>query len=410
MKPRTQALLILGLVALLLRLWVALGSAGASYDMESYRRVASTLWEGRALYGDPALLGRYPYFPAWAILASALKGLSMLTSLPDTLCFKIPGLLGDLGIVFLLFLIMERLSLKPLLHSAPKPFWQGRPFWAGLAYAANPVSILISAGHGQFDSLVLFFVLLAAWHFEFSQAPLSDFYSALSLSAAIALKTWPVFLLPFFMKNLNSGLERRRYLLACLLPALLLLLPFALQGGWDATWMALNYSGSQALSLPEALRASFYAAQASPENFQAVAWGFKVLGLSCLGIFFAAYSLSAARFPLFPGLALGVLTLYVCAPAFAVQYLLWLLPLALLLPGRLALRHSAWALGLSLAFYSLFMPEAFLGGKAWAPQPLPTWLVLLWAVANLGAWMAFAAEWNALWRLCRSPKGRLEFN
>ena len=405
---RRQALWLLGLITLAARLPLWLGSYGASFDLESYRRVAECMWQGRPLYGDAALQGRYPYLPAWALVLAALKGFSYLSGLKAELCFKLPALAGDFGITGLLFLMMERLS--PLQMQGPLPAWAGRPFWAALAYAANPLSLLLGAGHGQFDSLPLFFILLAVWHFEFSQNSNADSLSALSLAAAIALKSWPLFLLPLFLKNLSGPVERRRFLLCSLLPPLLLTLPFLIQGGLAPFFSALSYSGSQALSLPEALRSCFYGAGASAENYLALASVFKMGALSCLALIFIFYSLSAWRFALLPGLALGVLTLYVFAPGLASQYLLWLLPFALLLPGPLALRHTALGLLMLLLFYAFLMPEVFLQLGTWAAPSLPPWCFLIWSALNLGLWIFFVNEWRALFRLCRGPKGRWDFD
>ena len=73
------------------------------------------------------------------------------------------------------------------------------------------------------------------------------------MGAAIALKTWPLFLVPLFYKNLTREGERRRFLALSLLPPLGLCLIFLPQSGLEAMARAMAYSGSQALSLPEAL-------------------------------------------------------------------------------------------------------------------------------------------------------------
>jgi hypothetical protein len=407
LASRSQALLLLLVLALAARLPVWLGSHGASFDLESYARVAAALGQGHSLYGDPALQGRYPYLPAWGLIVAGLTLFSSWSGLASHLSYKLPALLGDLGITLLLYLIMERLTQGA---KEQEPAWTRRPFWIAAAYAANPLSLLIGVAHGQFDSLPLFFILLACWYFEFSENPSSDFLSALSLGAAIALKSWPFFLLPLFLKNLNLAPQQRRFLFFSLLPPLLLLLPFVRSSDFQALWKALSYTGSQALSLPEALRSCFYGAGASEGNYQVVAGVFKAAALSCFFLVFGLYGLSSLRFPLLPGLALGVLTFYVFAVGLASQYLLWLLPFALLLPGRLALKHTFFSLLLLLAFYGLFMPEVFLREGTWRPAALPAWAFLIWAAANLSLWVFFVVQWAQLFRLCRRPKGRLEFH
>ena len=85
---RDQALLLLLCLALLARLPIWLGSYGAAFDLESYRRVAEALSQGRPLYGDPALDGRYPYLPAWALVLCGLRFFSTLSGLAPELLLR----------------------------------------------------------------------------------------------------------------------------------------------------------------------------------------------------------------------------------------------------------------------------------------------------------------------------------
>ena len=97
--------------------------------------------------------------------------------------------------------------------------------------------------------------------------------------------------------------------------------------------------------------------------------------------------------------------------ALATQYLLWLLPLRPAAAGALwLLLHTARAWPCFWIFYSLLMPGVFLGAQTWAPAQLPAWSYLIWAALNLGLWIFFVTQWSRLLRLCRRPKGRLEFN
>lgn len=404
------AWLLLGLAWLALRLPLWLMSHGADFDMESYARVAAALSEGRKLYGDPALAGRYPYLPLWALLLWGLNGLAGLLQVAPGLLFKLPGILADLGVTALIFLICSRL-VSPVAPSQPSQrAWLGRPFWAALCWAANPVPALISAGHGQFDSLALALLLLAAWYLEFSENPRSDFAAALSLGFAISLKSWPLFFLPLFLKGFSNRGERLRFAALSLALPLLLLLPFAVSCGLGDTLGALSYTGSQAFSMPEALRGFFFGAGASAETYHAVAGAWRLLCVAILGLSWIAYTFGPWRFPLLAGMAFATLTLYVFAPGLAAQYLCWLLPFALLIPGRLALRHSLLALPALLVFYSLFAPEAFLRSGDWKQPALAPAFFLGWGIFNLVFWLLMLREWIGLWRLCRRPSGRLAFS
>jgi hypothetical protein len=406
---RRDALFWLGLIWFASRLPLLCVAHGADFDMESYTRVARVLSTGRSLYGDPELAGRYPYLPAWALLVWALDTLARIAGCTPAILFKLPAVLADLVVGFMIFFMVERLVLPGSKASGmeTEAFWTQRPFWAALAWLANPLPLLIGAGHGQFDSVALGFVMMAAWYHEFSQEPRSDFASALCLGFAIAFKSWPAFFLPLFVVGLSSSAERVRYVAICLALPLLLLLPFVFHSEPGAILGALSYTGSSAFSFPEALRGLFYGAGVSAESYRAVAGLWHLFAVLMLLLVWLAYLLGPWRFPLFAGLAFATLTLYVFAPGLAPQYLCWLLPFALLLPGKLALRHSFVCLASLLLFYGLFMPEAFLYEGTWIPPQLPAWFFLIWALMNLGLWFYFIREWLSLWRLCHRPLGRL---
>lgn len=410
-RLRREALLWLGIIWLASRLPLFLVAHGAGYDMESYARVAKALSTGARLYGNPELSGRYPYLPAWALVLWGLDGVSKLLGCPQALLFKLPAMLGDLVVGVMIFFMVERLVLPGSKPSAvgTEPFWLGRPFWASLAWLANPVPLLIGAGHGQFDSVALGFILVAAWYLEFSEHPRSDFASALSLGFAIAFKTWPIFFLPLFVMGLAGTTERLRYAALSLALPLLLLLPFIFSCGPSEVFGTLFYTGSSAFSMPESLRGFFFGVGASPQSYRAAAEAWRMFGVAALSLAWMAYLLGSWRFPLFAGLAFGTLTLYIFAPGLAAQYLCWLIPFALLLPGKLALRHSFVCLAALLMSYGLFMPEAFLSEGAWSPPQLPAWFFLIWAILNLGLWLYFVREWLSLYRLCKRPLGRLGF-
>jgi hypothetical protein len=406
-RPQLRALAALLLMATLARLPMMLGSHGADFDMESYGRLARLMSAGGRLYGDPDLAGRYPYLPAWAMIVWGLHACAMALGGVPAWLYKVPAFLADLGITVLIYIMASRMVAvaSPAAREA-EPVWASRAFWASATWALSPTAFLISAGHGQFDSLALCLVLLGAWYIEFSEHPHSDFAGALSLGFAIALKTWPLFFLPLFIRGMPGRREQLRFAALSLAFPLCLLLPFAWLCGWAETLHALSYAGSQALSLPESLRGLFFASGASPESYKSAAWALGSFNLAVLALLWSVYVLGPWSFPLFPGLAFATLTLYVFAPGLAAQYLCWLLPFALLIPGRLALRHGMVSLAALLLFYGFFAPEAFLREGQWVAFPKPSWFFALWALLNLALWLFFVREWMALGRLCLRPSGR----
>ena len=104
---------------------------------------------------------------------------------------------------------------RSVARPAPRRVW---------AYALHPVAILVVGFHGQFDSVALLALVCAL---RWLDRGLRD-RSALALAAGIALKSFPVLVLPFALLFVpGGGRARFRYALLATVPVALLLLPFA---------------------------------------------------------------------------------------------------------------------------------------------------------------------------------------
>jgi len=399
-RSRRESLLILSgllLAALAARLPMLIAGPGVAFDMESYRLVAKEMLSGAPLYSDPLLTQRYPYLPPWSLVEMAMSWLSQATGLADSFCLRLPALLGDLGLVALIFSLLRR---REDAQGLSLPALQRRSTWAGLAYAASPLAIIISAGHGQFDSLPLLFTLLALSSMQKGE----ERNAALWLGAGIALKTWPLALLPAFLKPVQGRGARARFTAWALLPPLALSLPWLLSTPGAMAARVLGYAGVRCIGLNEAVHAVSYLlrwpAWVMPASHAVLGWGMAGcwLGLSLL------YLLTSWELALEEALALSVLLLYVLSPSLSTQYLLWLLPLALLLPGSLALRHQLYVLPVLLVFYTMFMPEAYLDARFKGQMAPSAGFLLPWAALNLALWAFFVLEaWRLLRRASRDP-------
>jgi hypothetical protein len=407
---RRRLLWLLALTALAARLPLLLGAPGAGFDLESYRLAAERV-TGEGLYTHPLLQGRYPYLPAWWMLLRLCHAAAGWLNLPFERVLRLPALLADLGLSLLIFQLLERMG------RAPQPplgqGWRSPAFWGALAWAANPLPAMVGAGHGQFDSLPLFFVALAAWYLELSASKRSESWAALCLGAAIALKSWPAALLPLFLKMFLERREMLRFALGTLALPALLSLPWLLMDGPSAMAQRLAYGGSSALSLPEALRAAAFAMGADARAYQALKSGLSLAGLGAIAGLGLAYLLGRWRFQLLPGLGLGALTLLVFAPGLSMQYLglsmqylCWPAALSLLSPGPFARRFVGLGLAAALAGYLFLLPETLLGPAAWPAPPRSEGVLLLWAGLNLGLWMLLLVEWVRQLAWCRSASGR----
>jgi len=396
---RVRHLWLLALAALALRgPWLLL-SPGAPFDMESYARVAASGAGG--LYSAAETAGRYPYLPLWWLILKALSGLQSVFGGPFSVWARVPGVLGDVAVSGLLYRIIERRSRSSAaLAAGPEALLSTRAgLIAGLGWALNPMAALISTGHGQFDSLALAGLLAAAWWLEYSASSRAELWAALSLAAAVSLKSWPLAFLPLYLGVFASRREAVRFAAWVLLPCALLLAPFLALSGSDAVLARLSYSGATALGFSGALRASFFAVDAPVAFYHQVDDLWRAVSLALLGLFWAWSLWRARRLRLLDSLPWMALTLVLFAPGLSPQYLAWPAALSLLLANGLALRFQLFSLPLLLGFYALFMPAVLAGQAAWAAPSLAPGFILLWAALNLGWWAWGLNEWLRLQRL-----------
>jgi Glycosyltransferase family 87 len=184
-------LLAIGLISVLARVLIISKSIGSN-DMKAWLSFATSIdrtslgevYDRVARFNHPPLMG---FFASWAYSASVFSGL------PFEWLFKAPMVLADLASACILY-----------------RSWRGRgAARAALVFAAfccNPLSMLISAYHGNTDSLCASFVLLAAVLMDLRLV----FWSGLALASAINVKLIPVLMIV----PLWSAVRDRRQALA----------------------------------------------------------------------------------------------------------------------------------------------------------------------------------------------------
>lgn len=185
-------LLIAAAVRLLPALWLPVG---AGYDIDSYRLVTDALLDGREIY--TSVSGRHPYLPFQMVVLGAMAVLSRGTGLPYVVAVKLPTVAADVALVAALWYGTQRLGRS-----------REAAALVALLYALNPVSVLVTAFHGQFEAITLLLIVLAwlAW-----PAAGRRHASALGMGLAVANKTWPVILLPVIVMRLRGWRPRLVY-------------------------------------------------------------------------------------------------------------------------------------------------------------------------------------------------------
>jgi hypothetical protein len=262
---------------------------------------------------------------------------------------------------------------------------------AASAYALHPVGVLITAFHGQFDAVALLFVLLALrWQ---AQARLDR--AALGLAAAIALKSFPVLLLPVFLLAVPPR-SRLRFAALATAPVAALLAPFVMADPPAVARELFGYGGVADFGWIALIRGMRWlsghgiARSGDVEQWPALVFIAKVAFLAAWAGLTVAFARAARRPPL-PDAALAVLLAFlVFYGALSAQYLLWVVPLGLLRPDRYSLVYAIAATLALLGFYAFLAPDIVFGAA-----PVPRTIAGVAWVAGIAAVLATAAGWLA---------------
>ena len=168
---QVTAILILALGVRLALLLLTPGNT----DIQLYKNVADIVGQRgiATLYAETP--GLYPYPPVWVIVQVLAAKLMQSLGGSFSIYVRFPIVLADVFIVAILAAWQAK---------APK----GAHSWAAFLYAVNPVALIVTCLHGQFDAIPIAFLLLATfWLALYGRST----YSGWSLAFAIAVKAFP---------------------------------------------------------------------------------------------------------------------------------------------------------------------------------------------------------------------------
>lgn len=364
---------------------VRLAAAGLVYgvvvgDVTDYVAVGQMV-----LRGDNVYVRGYPYPPPWMFVSALGVLLSQSLKIPFDFLIKLPPIAADVLIAGLLFKVVCRSKNNPRLAAL-----------VGLGYALNPISIIIASLHGQFDSLPAFFALAAVCLVLFTELRYTLTLSALLLGLGIALKGWPLLLLPFIVAKIPANWKWRIwYAFVAALPAGAALLPFMIATPKRIFTGVFGYSGVADHGYLGAMRSYWFVRTGS-------VWlpGFMAQDLINYSkfVFLIAYALLfllTIRHWNLQTQALGTFLLfYTLYGGISSQYLIWVLPFALLTLEWMVIPYSFIGVGALVTFYLRFFPSILLGS-----HPPPSWSMQATAVAHAffaGLWWMICAGWLVL--------------
>lgn len=369
MKPGAAAVPWMPVAAaLVVRLAAILLSDRVVADVLRYRRVAAHVLD---VSWNPYQAARlYPYPPVWVWVEAGCEWLARHSGLSFAVLVKLPVLAAEIGIVALL----ARWAAER----------GGVTRWAPWIYALHPVAVLVSGFHGQFDSLALLMVLLAV---RASERGRHD-ASALALAAGIAVKSFPVLAVPVLLFRVTGAAARIRFVALATLPVAVLLLPYLAHDasavarelfgyggvadfGWIGAWRGLRWVYEEALVRGEA---RFHG------PLIPVA---KVLFLAA----YAPVVVRMARRELVAALLAVFVAFETFYGALSAQYLLWVIPLAVLRPDRWLAIYTVFA-AMGLVGFYLFLAPGVLTPSGAVEGAGPVWVAgAVLTVAASACWL-----------------------
>lgn len=349
----------------------------SNYDIESYFLVSNHVLDGKDVYSMKDTKLRHPYLPLQMYWVGAARSFSDSTGLPFSFVVKSLFILADTSLIVLIYRYRQNFPNSGL-----------NPKQGALFYALNPIALYVSAYHGQFDSLPILFSTLGLL-----AVPHSATRVGFWLGLGIWIKSFPVLALPTAVK-LSKEFRDRLILMVCSI-----LLPL----------IGVGFYIQQYDSSPKAviLRAISY-------NHGIGVWGYTYF-LRLVGLWnenMAPLILQYFKFSRYITI-LGLTILWLIAikkyehpirlyfitllsflaitHAFSIQYLLWIIPLAILCgETRGLLRYTLAAFSYAFLVYNtLILSFSITNLMPWPqadlwiiiPASLPVWLIVLcWLV------------------------------
>jgi len=302
-----------GLIGFVIRFAVARWSLGTN-DIVTWERFAAQVKANGVLYQYAHDTG-FNHPPLMGQLARASLWFSELVGIRFAVAFKLPVIFADMAAAFLVAFI-----------------WFRRRGWptailALALYSMNPVSILVSAHHGNTDCLCASLVLLSAFFCGEFRLP---FWAGLALGAAINVKLIPAFCVPAI---LLAGQHTRKDVLHFLGGLALGVVPFlpiifvcwadfhrnaiaynSNLANWGVTYFLRTLGGDRRLAAWS---------QSAVISYQAL--GRKLIELSV--VFASTYLGIMRRADVYRVTAVSIALFLIFAPGFGIQYLAYMCPI-----------------------------------------------------------------------------------
>jgi hypothetical protein len=280
---------------------------------------------------------------------------------------------ADAGIAGLLFSHLRRFASL------------GDAFRGGLLYALNPIAVFVSAYHGQFDAIPALFTLLAV--IVLGRSP---WLAGMCLGLGILDKSWPLLAFPSLWAALKGWRSRLWYMGgAVFVPLVGLGIYLLLFKGrvWTVLGRASGYNwgvGVWGYSYFLRLFSILKSGWGAPLDW--LVRNGRYLTLVALGL---VWLLRARKEPPAASVLTVLVAFLAVTHAFSVQYLMWVIPFAILVQDHKWLsRYTLGAFAYMLLAYTTLILDMRI--TYLLPWPQADWLIIM--PAGLPAWL-IAVGW-----------------
>lgn len=374
-RNRRAAIILAAALAFAAKLLLALKTYGTN-DVYTYERFG--LWSryfGADLYNIAPDLN-HP--PSMLHILSFLVWISDHTHLPFHFWLRFPGILADLGSLWLICRMLgARLAERPV-------------FIAVLLIALAPTHILISGFHGNTDPVMIFFVMAAVWLAGYRGNAAAG---GVAYGMAICIKVAPIILAPVFFLFLPGARKRSAFFAAAIVLVAVAWSPYIFQQPSAVFHHVFGYQSSYGLwGVSWLLR---QLANAWPAS-QWINSMFSRIGSPLVMAAILALSIGMNRLRVKPSLYTQVgmvfLLFFTATSGFAVQYLAWLTPWVAelgIIPVALFLITGSVFLLVVYNYWTLGMPWYLAIAYPWSSHQY--FQVLCWASVLV---LTFAAWWR----------------
>jgi uncharacterized membrane protein len=214
-KDSTKNLIVYGLIALVVQLILAPFFADI-FNFNHWLGFYGFFEKGINGYSycfSQKIYDMFPYPPSFLVFLAFGKSFSTFFSASlFQLFFKLPFIFSNILTGYLVYRIT--LFLRNDRKLAEKIF---------CLYVFNPLLIMVTSIQGEFDPIVVMLTILATF---FLIVKKNAWLGGLFLGGAIAMKLYPVFLLPFFVIYQKKTKDRALFTLLAALPLVVISAPF----------------------------------------------------------------------------------------------------------------------------------------------------------------------------------------